>query len=289
MDNRGKNVRKMESFRQSTFPMLATFAENRKRLINPHWHDNGFVEFIKVVRGPVDFRVDNHDYHVDTGDILFIEGSRTHSAVSVDRPDKAIRAVVFDRTMYGMNVPEHNYKYGLINPDISWDKFHFNYGMGMNRFLSNLMDQIFVEYEEEKSFYQLAINGLLCEIMAGMLRYFEECNSELYSSGHSISDLHRLDGVFEYIEEKFAEPIKLIDLSHQAHLSPYYFSRFFKEAVGTSPMKYITKYRLNQAIHLIVETSEPIYLIAEKTGFHSMNYFDKVFREEFGFTPSSCR
>jgi len=63
-----------------------------------------------------------------------------------------------------------------------------------------------------------------------------------------------------------------------------------KAVTGQSPNDFITTIRLREAAHLLKKHPEwNITEISEKTGFNSVNYFSRVFKDRYKVTPSDYR
>jgi AraC-like DNA-binding protein len=71
-----------------------------------------------------------------------------------------------------------------------------------------------------------------------------------------------------YIEERFAEGIRLSQLAEHVSLSPYYFLRVFGAQVGMPPYAYLESVRIRQALRLI-EAGRPLVDVAIEVGFSS--------------------
>ena len=81
------------------------------------------------------------------------------------------------------------------------------------------------------------------------------------SNGLSRERLHR---VYDYIEAHLDDRLSLNDLAGVACLSPYHFSRSFKQAVGVGPQRYVMQRRIERAKTLIRQTNQPLALIAQE-------------------------
>jgi AraC-like DNA-binding protein len=72
-------------------------------------------------------------------------------------------------------------------------------------------------------------------------------------------------------------------------IHPVHLAQEFKRVYGTTVGQFSRSLRLEQARKLLAETREPISSIAVKTGFYDPAHFSRVFRSQFGLTPSEFR
>jgi AraC family transcriptional regulator len=96
-----------------------------------------------------------------------------------------------------------------------------------------------------------------------------------------------LKRVSDYIEAHLDDRLTLADLSGVACLSPFHFSRSFKQAVGMGPQRYVMHRRVERAKALIRRTDHPLALIAQEVGFADQSHLTSVFRREIGVTPGN--
>jgi AraC family transcriptional regulator len=99
----------------------------------------------------------------------------------------------------------------------------------------------------------------------------------------------RLKRVRDYIEAHLDDRLTLSDLAAVACLSPFHFSRSFKQAVGVGPQRYVTQRRLERAKTLMRRTNEPLAEIAHRVGFSDQSHLTSIFRRETGVTPGRYR
>jgi AraC-like DNA-binding protein len=92
--------------------------------------------------------------------------------------------------------------------------------------------------------------------------------------------------VAAYVEEHLAEPIPLATLAQLARLSPYHFSRAFKQSFGVPPHRYHTNRRIERAKALLEKGALSVTDIGLTLGFSETSSFTSAFRKTTGLTPS---
>ncbi|MCZ4431286.1 AraC family transcriptional regulator [Agrobacterium sp. SOY23] len=102
-------------------------------------------------------------------------------------------------------------------------------------------------------------------------------------------DPRRLYRVLDYLEANFAHDIRLEDLAREACLSPFHFSRLFREATGFSPHRYVVERRVRAACSLLEAGEHPLAEIAFDCGFGSQANFCRAFLKVTGLTPRRYR
>jgi AraC family transcriptional regulator len=102
-------------------------------------------------------------------------------------------------------------------------------------------------------------------------------------------DSQRMKRVLDYIDGNLFEPLALNELAAQACLSPFHFSRLFKEGTGISPQRYVTDRRVEAAKRALASEHSSLADIALDTGFGSLDTFIRLFRKSTGETPARYR
>jgi AraC family transcriptional regulator len=102
-------------------------------------------------------------------------------------------------------------------------------------------------------------------------------------------DARRLKRVLDFIEVHLPSDISLDDLAAEACLSPFHFSRLFREATGLSPCRYVTDRRIQAAQKMLAVDQSSLVEVALDTGFGSQATFTRAFRKTTGLTPGQYR
>jgi AraC-like DNA-binding protein len=107
-----------------------------------------------------------------------------------------------------------------------------------------------------------------------------------YMSKYQREEL-RIKKALIFIERNYAAAITLDDIAESAAVSSSTCLRLFRAVLGTTPVRYLMKYRLQKAVkELEHQGDRTIADIAYSCGFCDASYFDRCFQKEFGMTPS---
>jgi two-component system response regulator YesN len=92
-----------------------------------------------------------------------------------------------------------------------------------------------------------------------------------------------------YIAERYNKDISLDEVSKEVDISPYYFSKLFKEETGENFIEYLTALRLNRAKQLIAGSDMSMKEICTEVGYADPNYFSRIFKKNVGVTPTEYK
>jgi AraC family transcriptional regulator len=92
--------------------------------------------------------------------------------------------------------------------------------------------------------------------------------------------------VVEHIEKHLAEPISLRQLAQLARLSPFHFSRAFKQSFGAPPHRYHLMRRIELSKTLLAAQSMSVTKIGLTVGYSEASAFTATFRRLTGLTPT---
>lgn len=112
---------------------------------------------------------------------------------------------------------------------------------------------------------------------------------------HTIRDFvgglpkHKLRLAIAYIHEHLEQELSLIEIATVVQMSPYHFSRLFKQSTGLTPHQYVTRYRIEKAKLLLARGELAIADISQEVGFQSQSHFTTIFRRLMGVTPKAYR
>ena len=92
-----------------------------------------------------------------------------------------------------------------------------------------------------------------------------------------------------YIADNYSNDISLDEVSGKVDVSPYYFTRLFKEETGETFLEYLTRLRIDNAKELMKDPDVSIKDICTRVGYSDPNYFSRIFKKAVGKTPTEYR
>jgi AraC family transcriptional regulator len=95
--------------------------------------------------------------------------------------------------------------------------------------------------------------------------------------------------VAEYIEEHLSDGFSLSALAALADLSPFHFSRSFKESFGLPPHRYLAARRIDRAKDLLAQPNISVTEIGAQLGVRETSSFSTAFHKHTGITPTAYR
>jgi AraC-like DNA-binding protein len=100
----------------------------------------------------------------------------------------------------------------------------------------------------------------------------------------ALSDKH-IGAAITAVHDAPAHPWTLQTLAERAGMSRSTFALRFKERVGESPMEYLTRWRMLLAGDRLMNSSDPVSLIARSLGYESESAFSTAFKRVMGRSP----
>jgi AraC family transcriptional regulator len=95
--------------------------------------------------------------------------------------------------------------------------------------------------------------------------------------------------VANYIEAHVTDQIPLATLAQLARLSPYHFSRAFKQTFGLPPHRFHTHRRIERAKSLLTNPAASVTSVGMALGFSETSAFSTAFRRVTGISPMRFR
>ncbi len=249
-----------------------------------HWHDCFELSYAKSGRGF--YEIEDRQYSFGSGELLIINNVEPHR-MHVGKEGLRQVVMVFNPSLIWSGAKDMlDYEYlkafvdrkeGFCNK-ISEENPYFSE-------INRIILQIESEYGRQAPGWQLMIKAQLMSLLTLLYRNFR---SDTVSDTRRRA-LLRLRPVIHRIESSLAEPVRLADMAAMLHVTPQHFCVIFKETTGQTFVDYVRAKRISLAKEAFIHSDGEITQIAYECGFRNLSYFNKVFRETTGMTPSDFR
>ncbi|MBK3556823.1 helix-turn-helix domain-containing protein [Streptomyces globisporus] len=95
--------------------------------------------------------------------------------------------------------------------------------------------------------------------------------------------------VVEYMHVNLGQNLTIDDMARTAMFSKFHFTRIFREVTGTSPGRFLSALRIQEAKRLLVHTALSVADISSQVGYSSVGTFSSRFKACVGLSPSAYR
>jgi len=106
------------------------------------------------------------------------------------------------------------------------------------------------------------------------------------------SGMHGVQGLQAAIDtarRRYADPLKVADLTVAAGMSATQLERAMRKAIGMSPKQLLIRIRIDEAIRRLDDGDLPLAAIAGQCGFYDQSSFTRQFQRAVGMTPGAYR
>lgn len=266
-------------------------------LVKHHWHDE--IELLHFKKGNFHMEINMESYEISEECFFFINPGELHYIISKEPCEED--AVVFNPGILSFesyDTMQNQVIQPFINGNLwlprcieaSHRMFHdlyVEYDRMQNAF--GMMEEA-GENADQKNAGQknvgISVSQML--IKASLLRILALLTGEGLLTRQESGINHQVESikkVLTYIRENYRERIYIRDLAGLINVNEQYFCRFFKRAIGKTPMEYVNEIRIRRAAEMVVNTDDLIMDICLECGFNNLGNFLREFKKYTGMTP----
>ncbi|QNE35226.1 helix-turn-helix domain-containing protein [Leifsonia shinshuensis] len=243
-----------------------------------HTHDD--VE-LNVATGSLEYVIRGERVVVPPGVVLLFWASQPHQLVGFERDAEVTWLTVPLRTLLGWQLPagfvERFLRGGLTLVEPGAGSFD---AAALDRWRHELAEGGFAAETARKD---IEVHVRRVAVSAG----------EAQRDGGAGADGDRAAAVVARMAAFAAENAhrnpRVAEVAAAVHLHPQYAMTLFKRVLGVSIGSYLTTCRIHDAQRLLVTTTDPVALVAEKVGYGSLSQFYDKFRQVTGCSPAVYR
>ena len=250
---------------QFPFTLHCDQLSNNYRVL-PHWHEE--IEILVFKSGEAYAICNQEKLHCRAGDVLFINSFCFHSLEHITEQ------CTYNCIFFGINIIENFHS--LKIPD---------FNLSDNPEALHALNIVIDEYENHRPEFQSLIRMQLNSSLIYIARN-NQYLSEIYSTKKNNLLTKKMQQAIFYINHNLTNKISLEALCEITHLSQSRFSNVFKNYTGKTLIDYVNLSRCQYARTLYLTGKYSITECAEMSGYNSMPYFARKYRQIYGYTLS---
>ena len=271
----------------ASFPIACYHDDLAREAVPWHWHDE--VEAFVVSEGAAVVTMGTENCVVRTGEGIFINAGVLHSCEAFGADGSRLHSLVFHSRLVGGSVESvFHQKYVLpVTENRAFPGIHLRRDVPWQAALAEEIEGAWQDCVAESPCFELRVRDRLSRLLAGLGAHL--ASMETPGSPRALRNGERIKAMLQFIMDHYGEEITNADIARSASVSESECLRCFRATIGSTPIRYLREYRVEQAAQRLISTEMPVGEIAARCGFLDASYFTKTFRELKGATPGEYR
>lgn len=145
-------------------------------------------------------------------------------------------------------------------------------------FFNKQLEYVIAEHSKKKTFYNVSAACMFIEFLVLCSRHI--------SVGKEDVNIKYIKQAIAHITANINTDIDVNTLIEMSHLSKSRFYALFKKYTGTSPLHFQNSYRLSSAADHLIIYDMSVNEVSRQLGFSDPLYFSRLFKKQFGVSPS---
>ncbi len=229
--------------------------------------------FFIVCSGSGTFRYDGIQYHIQTGDCVFIDCRKPYSQISSED--------LWTLQWVHMNGITMDQIYQKYREHGGKSVFSTKHGAQYQE----LLNQVYGASDGNTYLYSMELAEKLVGILNLLMRETLEGREEHHRPNSKVD----VEAVKAYLEEHYQEQLTLEQLANHFFVDKFYLTKVFKQRYDTTINNYLNQVRITRAKELLRFTDRSIESVGRSVGIPEANYFARVFKKIEGISPSTYR
>lgn len=245
-----------------------------------HWH--AVIEILYIEKNHFNINVNNREFKLDEGDILFIASGDTHGFSNRNNNGKRI-FIQFDSSSLS-TFGNNNIIKALISSTFKISIKDVPFQESIKEHINSIVEN----YSKKDFGFELFISARIHDIFAIISKFLADRINLENNTGNikKMQGMDKLAEAFKFIEANYMNDISLSDVAKAVGFSESYFSRMFKDITEKNFILYLNEYRIKQAELFLMASNMSIADIAYAVGFNSIVTFNRSFKSIKGCSPS---
>lgn len=233
-----------------------------------HMHFHSDFEAFCVTDGTAEFYVAGESLIIGKGSVVLINPYEAHYGI-IKSPDFEYFCINFD-----FSYIKHPLGEKIISGKLAYENFSKNYCDALP-YLKACFNSISSQSE-----------GWAMRAVGNLMMFFSLFDSLITEKAACVED-NFAKSVISAIESAYSGQLTTQAVARRLGYNKSYFCRKFKRVFSCGFSEYLNLYRIARAKELLAEFD--VSRVSEMTGFSSISYFTRVFKEHTGVTPGKYR
>ena len=240
-----------------------------------HWHE--FYEIEYIAEGHAVEVLNGNSYAIGPGTITLLSPVDFHAYHNIDENDPLVVITVQFQDLF---LPK------TLRNDIYMHKDPKIAETGADSVIEPMITNLYNEYQADGyAKDSFLMNGIVNLCIQVMRLVFAKQTSELLET----REPSPIQDAVLYVRTHFRDNISAEAVAKSVHLSPNYFSEYFKKQTGEKFSIFVLRLRVEFAANLLRISDLSIKEVAFESGFNSAAYFSNTFKEFYGTSPERYR
>ncbi|MBE6380471.1 MAG: helix-turn-helix domain-containing protein [Lentisphaerae bacterium] len=253
-----------------------------------HIHKD-FYELVVVASGRGRHRTGTSEWFIQPGNVFLIKPQQVHCYTEYD--NMIIYNLLFSQRFVSQVLPDLHLLPGfqlLFNLSTSSvvraDSNNLRIDADIFPEVTRLLDEL------DKLNTDLPPGGqtLLISNFAKVM-YLIANHAQYVSSNNTFNSLEQISCLLSELQKNYHADWNLEKMARFCSMSVSSFRQKFTRLIGTSPVDYLLKLRLEQACAKLEHSQDTLDVIAFGCGFNDVNYFSRQFKKFYQILPSHYR
>ncbi len=243
-----------------------------------HWHKE--IELIMVLKNKVNILLGDNAYELAEGNLFIVNKNEIHSIQPVDSDTSCELLVLqFDADELIFNKIKENDLFFKINNDENETEI-----LELKKILARMLNISINKPMYYKIYLKKSIMDLILIFHFFFIDYDKQNHITYAYKNEKLNDI-----IFYIHENQSDSELSLNSIADYFNITPQYLSKFFKQHIGTSLIKYLNILRFNSSLNTLIHTDDTVLDVALKHGFPNSKSYYKTFSNILNMTPTKFR
>ena len=290
------NYKEIYEHVNSDYPLAVYFVKPDEYFLNNvpwHWHEE--IEIDVVREGNAVYTIGDDIIKVPAGNAIIIKSDVFHSIKSEDGECTIISIIFSSSILFPESTSPMSVSYMTPFSKMPAKAKFINPSDRVGKALFSYIEDI-IDYNLGREYgYELLTKSALYQfwfLLVKDMPHKEFAKKNVENISKTSLDEERMKDAIMFIQKNYSDNITLEDIADSIHISKSECCRLFKRTISLTPFEYLTRFRILQACDIMIKSQrndESISYLAGVVGFNSASYFNKLFREYVGCTPTEFR